>query len=513
MKKNKKKRIIILSVVFVIILLGAIGYFQMRARLNEQGKTSYDIVSVQRGNIEVKVKGAGTVEPLFDNTIYAGFAGTVKEVHAEDGDIVKADDIIVTFESSALEEKYDTIKSQIDEADKAIMMMRSTAGSKSVVSPVKGTVKAVYGKKGDMVDAVVERFGALAVISPDGLMETVIESKSGIFAGDEVTVTAGTKSSKGTVISVIAEKVKVRFNDNGFAVGDNAIVFLADGTEAGSGAVNVANPIIVSAKGGIIDRVYKNEGNSVLRGGKLFGLSGDILSPMLYTQIQQRQSLADDLNRVLEDIESLTVRAGTDGVVYGLSLNEKKTVQEGAALFTVQSSKQIKIDVQIDELDIANITLGQEASVKFDALPDRVFTAHVVKINPIGVSVNNVTNYTVTLALESAADVMLGMSADVEIISQRAEGVLLIPIEAIQILNGERYVVLEGDIVENLSSTPATHRVETGITDGVNIEIIEGLSETDRVAVPRVRTLSLQQQMWNFRPGRSGDIRTQPTAS
>lgn len=512
MKKNKRKRIIILSVVGAVLLLGAIGYFQMRARLDERGKTSYEIVGVQRGNIEVKVKGAGIVEPLIDNTVYAGFAGKVKEVCAKDGDIVKADDIIAVFESGALDEKYDALKTQVDEADKAIMMMRGASGSKSVVSPVKGAVKAVYGKKGDMVDAVVERFGALAVISPDGLMETVIKS-SAMSAGDKVTVTVGTKSEKGTVISAIAGKAAVRFKDDGFALGDNAMVFTEDGAEAGNGDVNVANPIYVTAKGGIIDRVHKNAGSSISRGGKLFSLSGDILSGALYTQIRQRQSLADDLDRVVADLESLTVRAGTDGVVSGLSLNNNKTVQEGTALFTVKSSELIKIDVQIDELDIAAIKLGEEASVEFDALPDRVFKASVVKINPVGVSVNNVTNYTVTLTLESAAEVMLGMSADVEIIARRAEGVLLIPIEAIQSLNGDKYVVLGDDVDANLSYTPATHKVETGITDGVNIEITEGLNETDSVAVPRVKSLSLQQQMWNFRPGRDGNFGSSPAAS
>ena len=207
----------------------------------------------------------------------------------------------------------------------------------------------------------------------------------------------------------------------------------------------------------------------------------------------------------------MSVRAGSDGVVSNLSLNENKTVQEGTALFSVQSNDQVKIDVKIDELDIANIKIGIEAQVKFDALPDRIYTAHITKINPIGVPLNNVTSYTVTLLLKDAADVMIGMSADVEIVAQSAENVLLIPIEAVQIINGGRYVVFEEDIDKDLAFTPATHKVETGITDGVNIEILTGLDETDRVAVPKVRALSLQQQMWNLRDtGHSSKPRLEP---
>ena len=80
-----------------------------------------------------------------------------------------------------------------------------------------------------------------------------------------------------------------------------------------------------------------------------------------------------------------------------------------------------------------------------------------------------------------------------------AENVLVIPIEAIQVINGEKYVVFEQDIDTSLDYTPATHKIETGVTDGVNIEVTAGLSEGDRVAVPQVKEQSLQEQMWSYR--------------
>ncbi len=511
MKRNIKRKIIILSIVGVILVLGVSGYLKMRSNADELGKTAYEIVDVVRGDIIVKVKGAGTVEPLADNTVYSGFSGTVKKVYKEAGDIVKSDDIIVTLKSAALEEKRDSIEAKIDETDKSLAMMRTASGSKTVYSPIKGKLKAVYGKKGDMVDIVTERFGALALICPDGIMETEIESDSGLAVGDQVTVAVGGKSTDGKVYRDIKDKAVVRFKDGGFEVGDIAVITTDGGKYTASGTVNVAHPVYVIAKGGEIAKTYKKVGDDVVRGGRLFKLRGKVLPPSMYTLIEQRKSMLEDLNRVNEDLRSLSVRAGSDGVVSNLSLNENKTVQEGTALFSVQSNDQVKIDVKIDELDIANIKIGIEAQVKFDALPDRVYTAHITKINPIGVPLNNVTSYTVTLLLKDAADVMIGMSADVEIVAQSAENVLLIPIEAVQIINGGRYVVFEEDIDKDLAFTPATHKVETGITDGVNIEILAGLDETDRVAVPKVRALSLQQQMWNLRDtGHSSKPRLEP---
>ncbi len=496
-KKKSKKRIVILAIVLVIVVLGVIGYFNMRARQAELAKTTYDIVDVTRGTIEVKVKGAGTVEPLSDETVYASAAGEVADVFLENGDTVNAGDLIAVIESDALESEKSSLEKQIDDVDMSILTARSTSGSKNVMSPVEGVVKAVYAKEGDTVNAVVERDGALAVICPDDLMKTQVPFKNAPGAGDEVTVTIGTASVNGVVVSVSGGKATVQFEDDGFAMGDSAVVTDAAGTEIGSGVVAVANPVYVSAKGGTVDNVRVSAGDDVSRGGKLMTLEGEILSSSLYTLLEQRESLQEDLDDVMADIDNLSVRAGSDGVITGLSLKKGQSVQQGVALFTVQNDSAVKIDVEIDELDIASIEAGDEATVTFDALPEKTYTANIAKINPVGTAQNNVTKYTVTLTLENAQDVMLGMSADVQIVSERAQDALQIPVEAIQTINGEKFVVFEGDINKDLDYTPATHKVVTGITDGVNIEVKEGLKEGDRVAVPQVKEASLQERMWS----------------
>jgi multidrug efflux pump subunit AcrA (membrane-fusion protein) len=364
---------------------------------------------------------------------------------------------------------------------------------------VEGVIKAVYAKEGDTVDAVVERDGALVVVCPDELMKTQVAYKNTLVPGDAVTVTVGTASVNGVVLSVSGGKATVQFEDDGYAIGDNAVVTSASGDEIGSGVVAVANPVYVSAKGGIVDDVRVEVGDDVSRGGKLMTLEGEILSSSLYSLLEQRETLQDDLNDVISDIDNLSVRAGSDGVLTGLALKKGQPIQQGAALFTVQSNSTLKIDVEIDELDIASIETGDEATVTFDALPEKTFTANILKINPVGAAQNNVTKYTVTLSLENASGVMLGMSADVQIVSERVTDVLLIPVEAIQTINGEKFVVFEGDIDKDRDYTAATHKVVTGITDGVNIEVTEGLSEGDRVAVPQVKEDDLQ--MWGMNGG------------
>lgn len=517
-KKKSKKRVIILVVVLAVAALLVAGYLQMRAAAAESAKTTYDIVNVQRGSIEVKVKGAGTVEPLSDESVYAVSAGTVEEVFAENGDTVSSGDVIATFKSDELESQKETLESQIDDLNASISTLRSMTGSDYIKSPVKGTVMAVYAAKGASVDAVMDKYGALAIVSPDDMLQVTVLRNENIVQGNKVTVTSGARSAKGTVtgIDIAQGKMTVQFGKGRFKVGAAATVTAADGSSLGESAIEVASPVYITGRGGTVEKVYEKAGSGVSRMGNMFRLDGDILSPSLYSKIDQRADLEDDLRDVQEKLDALTVKAGTDGVISGLQLNTNQIVQAGAKLFTVKSNKQVKIDVEIDELDIADIKAGQTATVTFDALPEKEFTATVNKIDPIGVSQNNVTKFTVTLQLDATDGVMLGMSADVEIVSQKAENALYIPIEAIQVVSGEKYVVLAQDVNKDLDYTPATHKVKTGISDGVNIEILEGLSESDQVAVPQVRELTLQEQqmkMWGRMNGGGSSNNSSPSGS
>jgi HlyD family secretion protein len=502
-KKGKRKRIIILIIVAVVVVLAVLGYTGWQKRLAAAGKTTYQVVSVARGDVEVKVKGSGTIAPLNDNTVYASVSGTVKQVLAEDGDTVSAGDVIAVFKSDDLESQRDSLQQQIDDIDKTILTLRGTTGRDAIYSSVKGVVKTVYAKEGDSVDAVMEKYGALAIVCPDERMKTVIES-DGLQVGDAVTVTVESESVSGVVTSISDEGAVISFEDDDFLPDVAATVSTLDGSVLGEGTVQVESPVYITGRGGTIDKVREDAGDKVSRGGKMFDLDGKILSTELYDQMDQRADLEDDLADVQADIDALTVYAGTDGVISDLDLNEEQVVQEGTPLFSVQSSDALKIDVDIDELDIAGIELNEKASVTFDALPDQTFEGEIVKINPIGMAENDVTNYTVTLSLPQAAGVMIGMSADVEIIAQKSEGVLIIPGEAIQIINGEKYVALESDLSEDQDTVVATHKVTTGITDGVNIEIKEGLAEGDRVAVPQVKD-SVEDQMMNFRQTERSD--------
>jgi multidrug resistance efflux pump len=274
------------------------------------------------------------------------------QVNAENGDVVSAGDVIATFKSDELESQRDSLQSKLDELDMSIGTLRSTGGSDTVKSPVEGTVMAVYAKDGDNVDAVMDKYGALAVVSPDDLLEVTVPYKENIIQGQQLIVTSGSKSVTGKVASIdyAASDMTVTFDKGDLIAGEKATVTDAGGKDLGETVIEVASPVYITGKGGVVDKVYESAGSDVSRGGNLFHLDGDVLSPTLYDNIEQREQTADDLADTKAKLESLTVKAGTDGVISGLQLNPDQIVQAGAKLFAVKSNKH----QDIGDIGLAN---------------------------------------------------------------------------------------------------------------------------------------------------------------
>ena len=135
------------------------------------------------------------------------------------------------------------------------------------------------------------------------------------------------------------------------------------------------------------------------------------------------------------------------------------------------------ITVSIDELDVLALTLGQTADLYLDALPTMGLTATVTKIDPEGENNGGNTKYAVTLALERSEQLYPGMNGTVCFPRREGKAVLTVPLVAVT-EEGDRmlvYTAYNEETDELLS--PVT--VQTGVSDGTDVEIISGLALGD----------------------------------
>ena len=143
----------------------------------------------------------------------------------------------------------------------------------------------------------------------------------------------------------------------------------------------------------------------------------------------------------------------------------------------------------MDEFDLDSIVVGYEADVTFDAFADQVFKGTVTYVSPELVSSGNVKYVygLVSLDMSSYAkpfNLPLGMNATVEVIGGRAEGVLLVPVEALKTIDEGQYGVF---VMEN--GVPKLKVVEVGLMDFTSAEIKSGLNLGDEVTTGIVETV------------------------
>ena len=151
-----------------------------------------------------------------------------------------------------------------------------------------------------------------------------------------------------------------------------------------------------------------------------------------------------DINEAEEGYISSEVTAGFRGIITGLTVEAGDDVGMNQKLFTLVSMDNPSMNLTIDELDILEVTVGLDAEVVIEALPDtetNPVPAVVTDIALVGNTQGGVTTYTVTVALKENPDgFKLGMNATATVFTSQSKDTLFIPIEAVTIINGNSFV-------------------------------------------------------------------------
>ena len=146
-------------------------------------------------------------------------------------------------------------------------------------------------------------------------------------------------------------------------------------------------------------------------------------------------------------------------------------------LCTVTPQERMLLTVPIDELDVLALSLGQEADLYLDALPTMGLRATVTKIDPEGVNSGGNTKYSVTLALDRAEQLYPGMNGTVCFPRRTGNAVMTVPLAAVS-EEGRRVVVYTA-YDEETDELLSPVEVQTGVSDGTDVEILAGLALGD----------------------------------
>jgi len=175
--------------------------------------------------------------------------------------------------------------------------------------------------------------------------------------------------------------------------------------------------------------------------------------------------------------ESVTAQNGAAGAVFF------GTGNSGGSFMTISDVTKIYLTASITEGDIINIANGQEIRVTIDAIGDDVFTGTVTNVDSIPTTdANGITTYSVTCLLDNISSVIKdGMNAYITFMQREQKDVLLIPNRAVFMEDELQYVnvVLQDGSYEK-------RKVVCGLSNGVQTEVVSGLSEGETVLSSRI---------------------------
>ena len=191
-------------------------------------------------------------------------------------------------------------------------------------------------------------------------------------------------------------------------------------------------------------------------------------------------------NKSQKNIGYAKIYSPIDGVVLSRAVDEGQTVASGFStptLFTIANDlTQMRVIANVDEADIGAVKEGQRVEFEVDAYPEDTFHGTVTQVRLQATTTSNVVTYQVVIdAPNPDQKLMPGLTANITIFTLDKSGVLAVPVRALRFTpEGEKYQ--ENTVWKQLSDGKLeSANVKTGVSDGVQTEILEGLVVGDRV--------------------------------
>ncbi|HQU27962.1 MAG TPA: efflux RND transporter periplasmic adaptor subunit [Nitrospirales bacterium] len=184
--------------------------------------------------------------------------------------------------------------------------------------------------------------------------------------------------------------------------------------------------------------------------------------------------------------EEFLVRSPSSGTVLEVLVHTGEIITSGTATFgggtilmRLADLSHMMVKAKINEVNIPRVSVGQPVDIRLDALPGQLFQGRVSSIAAQGVKEENIVTYEVAISIEDANPALKPMlTANIDIVTQKLEDVLTIPLEVLRVEKGD-------DMVDVLvHGEPQPRKVRVAFRTDTQAVVTKGLQEHDRVVKP-----------------------------
>ena len=222
--------------------------------------------------------------------------------------------------------------------------------------------------------------------------------------------------------------------------------------------------------------------NSLSFSGNFAAVNSETLYPEGATTVRtlyvSQGDQVQEGDRLMRLADGETLKAGFDGQVNALNVEEGDSVDASVALIQIVDFQHMQVSIRIDEYDISEVAVGQACTVTATAR-ETSYESEISSINYVSSSQGNVAYYTAVAEVEVDAGIYPGMQATVTIPQEQVENAVILKMDALSFADDNSAYVWKMDEAGELYQ----QEVEVGVNNGNYVEIVSGLAEGDTVYV------------------------------
>ncbi len=413
-----KKLTIVGVLLLCLVLTGVTACDQMGG----ESESANEPVEVERGDLTVTVSGSGNIEVYKEVTLTFGVAGRIEEIPVEEGDEVEEGDVIARLETGALELAVAQAEVAVAKAQTDITQMEVSLKTAEFNLEQAQTTYTLTEIKAAQADIVIAGNDLAEV------MWTLSQYEEGSIGWESYQKMVTQAQSR-------LDTAEDRFDA------------MLSGTDTKEVAIK--------------------------------RLQVELAAQSLELANHSLELADQSLEQAQKQLDDATITAPFTGIVTSVAVDEQDTVSTINPIVHLIDPSMMELKVDVDEIDIADVKMGQKAVIEVDALPDLELDGEVSFISQLPKEEGGVIIFEVKVRFDAPEDSGLkgGMSASIDIVTKERTGVLLAPSRAVK-RNSDGETVVEVSMVGGENEERA---VTVGISDGFQTEIIDGLEEGEVV--------------------------------
>ena len=523
-KRLLRKRVLIPVVACVVALSLGIHFFG-GGQTALAADLTYTTAAVERRDITSEITGSGSLEAANSYSVTSLVDGTILADYFEEGDQVNEDTVLYDIDSSDMASSLEQSEISLSQAQRSYNNKLKDLADLTVTAPKAGQVVDIAVEAGDDVSAGQ----TVATIRDSDTMTLKVpflaDEAAGFYVGQSAQVTLdstfevlnGTVTEVSGVDQVLTGNVIVRdvtiqvSNPGGLSTSQTGSATVDGCASASGGSFSyLAERSVTAEVSGTVASIHVSEGDRLSQGGAILTLTSDNLEDELQSAAEALRNAELSLESRYDQLDNYTITSPISGTVIDKNYNAGENIETGQTLCSIYDLSYLTLTLNVDELDISNIQVGQQVLITAEAVEGRTYTGVVTKVSVAGTSSSGTTTYPVTIRIDETDGLLPGMNVDATITLDSAGGVLAIPSAALNrgntvLVTADSPSAANGTLMEGIGGDGEQYYsvpVEVGVSDDSYIEIISGLQEGDTVAyIPTTSSGSFEMGSMMMIPG------------